>query len=85
MSSEKTFVAFVAVHRAFSLLLHQALKLRNETLVAFFIVRFVLKYDVIVAIQRNSVIRVRQVLGRPHSWWHTERAPLQIDRTEARS
>jgi hypothetical protein len=64
ISPEKTLVAFGAVHWAFSLLLHQALKLRNEMLVAFFIVRSVLKYDVAIAIQHNSVIRVRQVLGR---------------------
>ena len=60
IASEEPFVTFMAVHWALGLLLHQALKLRDEALVPFLVVRFVLKNDVPIAVERDTVVWVRQ-------------------------
>jgi hypothetical protein len=57
-------MAFVAVHWALGLLLHQLLELCYETLVTFLLVRFVLKYDIPIVVECDSVVWIRQVLRR---------------------
>src|SRR5262249_59449275 len=64
IASEKTFVTLVPVDWAFRLLLHQALKFLDQTLVTLFVIWLVLQHDLAVAIDRYAIVRVRQVLRR---------------------
>ena len=57
-------MALVPVNRAFGLLLHQSFKFFDQALMSFFVVWFVLQDDLAVAIDCDSVVRVRQILRR---------------------
>src|SRR2546422_5843303 len=60
---EQAFVALVAVDATLGLLLHQALELLDQALVALLIVRLVGEDDVAGPVEGDTVIRVREILG----------------------
>ena len=63
ISREQALMTGVAVDSTRALALQELLKFCGQQLVAFDVVRLVGKYDVAVAIECHSVVRIRQIFG----------------------
>jgi hypothetical protein len=62
IASKQALVTGVAMHGALRLLLHQATQFGDETRVALCVIGLVAEHDVAVTVQRDPILRVRQML-----------------------